>query len=419
MSNLIPDGWNYQPLSSLAEIDKGSLKGSTDPAYQFKYVDIASVSTGQICLPTEYISFGEAPSRARKKIRCGDVLMSTVRPNLKSFAYFDTEGDNFVASTGFSVIRATGGNDGRFIFNSILADDITRQIEALVVGSNYPAINSSDVKNLEVLTPTKPEQQKIAAILTSVDEVIEKTQAQINKLKDLKTGMMQELLTRGVGVDGKPHTEFKDSPVGRIPKAWDVVELAELVNPKNPICYGILMPGRGVENGVPVIKVKDIRDNQIEQTGLLLTSNEIDEKYKRSRVIADDILLTIRGTTGRLAIVPTVLSGANITQDTARIRVEDSSISEYIFIYLQGPYAQKQINDHTIGQAVKGINLSEVRKINIAIPPSKELKIIAATISSLDKRLCSLLQKIEKVKNTKKALMQDLLTGKVRVKVDS
>ena len=87
----------------------------------------------------------------------------------------------------------------------------------------YYISQQADMKSIKIFyAPHFPEQKKIAAILTSVDEVIEKTQAQIDKLKDLKTAMMQELLTCGVGVEGKPHTEFKDSPVGRIPKGWEV-----------------------------------------------------------------------------------------------------------------------------------------------------------------------------------------------------
>ncbi|WP_322619531.1 restriction endonuclease subunit S [Shewanella sp. YLB-07] len=81
------------------------------------------------------------------------------------------------------------------------------------------------IEDTLVLNPPLPEQQKIAAILTSVDEVIEKTQAQIDNFKDLKTAMMQELLTRGVGVDGKPHIAFKDPLVGRIPISREVVSI--------------------------------------------------------------------------------------------------------------------------------------------------------------------------------------------------
>lgn len=153
MSNVVPDGWEYKSLSDIASVDGDNLKNSTVSDYEFKYIDIASVSTGKISIPTERIAFEHSPSRARKKVRKGDVLMATVRPNLQAFAYFEEKGDDFIASTGFAVVRSKANNSGRFILNSLLGDDVTRQIEALVVGSNYPAINSSDVKNLEILTP--------------------------------------------------------------------------------------------------------------------------------------------------------------------------------------------------------------------------------------------------------------------------
>lgn len=89
-----------------------------------------------------------------------------------------------------------------------------------ISGSAQPQITGAGLRSIEFPAPPLPEQQKIAAILSSVDDVIEKTRAQIDKLKDLKTGMMQELLTKGIG-----HTAFKDSPVGRIPVHWDVVTL--------------------------------------------------------------------------------------------------------------------------------------------------------------------------------------------------
>ena len=86
-----------------------------------------------------------------------------------------------------------------------------------------PQITRESLAKVEIPSPPLPEQKKIASILTSVDEVIEKTESQIAKLQDLKTGMMQELLTKGIGPGGVPHTEFKDSPVGRIPVGWEVI----------------------------------------------------------------------------------------------------------------------------------------------------------------------------------------------------
>ena len=96
MNNRVPDGWSYNLLSSLENIDKESLKGSTDHEYKFRYIDIGAVSTGKVSIPNHQITFSDAPSRARKKIKFGDVLMSTVRPNLKSFAHFTEKGNDFM-----------------------------------------------------------------------------------------------------------------------------------------------------------------------------------------------------------------------------------------------------------------------------------------------------------------------------------
>lgn len=298
--------------------------------------------------------------------------------------------------------------DAKWFYYFLQNIDLTRFNEA----SGVPSLNRDTLYAIPCICPPLPEQQKIAAILTAVDDVIESTQAQSAKLKDLKAGMMQELLTKGIG-----HTEFKDSPVGRIPATWKIKTLNELIKSDSPICYGILMPGAHVIGGTPVIKVKDIKDNQINEIDLLLTSKEIDEKYARSRIQCGDTLLTIRGSTGRLAIVPESLNGANITQDTARIRIGSSELSKFIFTYLQSASGQEQIEFNTIGQAVKGINIGEVRKIIIGLPPMEERKLIAGAISSIDNKLFIYFNKMKSLVSTKKALMQDLLTGKVRVNV--
>lgn len=262
--------------------------------------------------------------------------------------------------------------------------------------------------------PPLPEQKKIASILTSVDEVIEKTQSQIDKLQDLKKGTMNELLTKGIG-----HTEFKDSELGRIPKSWEVKRLAELVEPNSPICYGILMPGQHVEGGVPVVKVKDIYHGVINTNSLLLTDPKIDEKYKRSRIKTDDLLVTIRGTTGRTAIVPNKLEKANITQDTARIRIANKEVRNFTREALDAERLARRIQFLTIGQAVKGINLEEVRKLPIPLPSNvEELELINGMGQSLSQSIKVKLDALSKLQSLKKSLMQDLLTGKVRVSVN-
>lgn len=196
----IPKSWDVVSVSDLAFIDRESLSSSTSPDYQFFYIDITSVKTCFIDIPSTKIKYSDSPSRARRVVKKGDVLLSTVRPNLKAFAYVENDCLDWICSTGFSVLSPKDGNDGRFIFYSILSEFVTKQIEALVVGSNYPAINSTDVKSLLVLRPSLSEQKNIASTLNSIDICIKNNQQKLHKTQALKKSLMQDLLTGKVRV---------------------------------------------------------------------------------------------------------------------------------------------------------------------------------------------------------------------------
>jgi len=127
----------------------------------------------------------------------------------------------FIGSTLAAITVLNSNIDPNYVFWNIVFNQ--KKLRAQAEGTGVPHLSKWSVNSVQILGLPIKEQRKIAAILTSVDEVIEKTQAQINKLKDLKKAMMQELLTKGIG-----HTEFKDSPVGRIPKEWEVIPIRKL-----------------------------------------------------------------------------------------------------------------------------------------------------------------------------------------------
>ena len=268
---------------------------------------------------------------------------------------------------------------------------------------------------LEVLRPPLLEQRKIAAILTSVDDAIEASQAVIDQLGVVKKAMMAELLTRGL--PGR-HTRFKQTEIGEVPEEWEVVPLATCIEPDRPVCYGILMPGKGYAGGVPVVKVKDIKNGAIDERDILLTSPELDEQYRRSRLREGDVLLTIRGTTGRVARVPQTLERANITQDTARLTISAEINQDFLYYALQGPSLQQQIQDHTRGQAVKGINIGDVRKLQVPLPTRSEQEGIARALAFIDECHRANRRELEESRRVKSALMSVLLTGEVRVTPD-
>lgn len=192
---VIPDDWEVRQLEEITDVDPENLGSTTHPEYEFKYISLEDVTCGVLNNYSEQI-FSSSPSRARRVLQKGDVLLSTVRPNLKSHLIFQEAGTGWVCSTGFAVLRSKEGlSISEFLFPHLFSGNIDRQIETLIAGSNYPAINSGDVKRLEIPVPPVEEQRAIATVLSDMDGAISALEARRAKTQAIKQGMMQELLT--------------------------------------------------------------------------------------------------------------------------------------------------------------------------------------------------------------------------------
>lgn len=189
----IPDDWKLRKLGETCLCDMNTLSSSTDPNYSFTYISLECVDSGILTNTFEYI-FSKAPSRARKIVHQYNVLISTVRPNLKSHYYQSSPCENLICSTGFTVLQ-TNNNVGKFIFYHFFSNIINKQIETIVSGSNYPSISTQDVASLQIPLPPFSEQKAIAQVLSDMDDEIETLEAELEKLNHMKRGMMQELLT--------------------------------------------------------------------------------------------------------------------------------------------------------------------------------------------------------------------------------
>ena len=317
-----------------------------------------------------------------------------------------------------------------FMYALLRYEAIVRDIEITIFGTDPPNVSTKQIEELKINLPPLPEQQKIAAILTSVDEVIEKTQAQINKLKDLKTGMMQELLTRGVGVDGKPHTEFKESPVGRIPKAWDVRCLPELATYQNGKAFPSSDYLDSTSNGYYLVKPVNLDpDGKINWS--YNSSAKLSKDYWNEastyRVGSNEILMNLTAQSleddflGRVCLTE---KGEKciLNQRIARIKTKNDLeiLQKYLFWAFKGTYFRSYIERVTQGSKVQHLYNSNLDQALIAFPSSiDEQFTICKSLDSVEALICKKTKKQKSYINTKKALMQDLLTGKVRVKVDS
>ena len=283
MGNMTRNGWRSARLGSLAQINPEQLGEHTDPDYVMKYLDIATVDRPDAISSARKMVFAEAPTRARRRIRKGDILVSTVRPYLRNFTRIKEAPNNLIASTGYAVVRPADGVDGRFLYQHILSDAFIRFLVPRMTGSNYPAVRPRDVEAYELLVPPLLEQRKIATILSSVDDAIEDCRRVIEQIRVVKRGLMQQLLAQGLP---ERHSLFKQTEIGCIPSEWSVVRirevgLVEAGRQRSPKARGRLRP---------YLRVANVYDGHIETEGVMSMPFS-DAEFTHYRLMPGDLLL--------------------------------------------------------------------------------------------------------------------------------
>jgi type I restriction enzyme S subunit len=208
-------------------INAHSIKGSSAPSH-IEYIDISSVGTGEFTEPPALMSFEDAPSRARRIVKAGDTIISTVRPNRRSFLFLSSPSSIAVASTGFAVLTPTPAVDPRYLYYWVTRQDFTDYLSLHAKGAAYPAVSAEDIGNGAIDLPPLPIQHRIAGILSAYDELIENSQRRIKILEAMARALYREWFVhfRFPGHESVPRVP---SPLGEIPQGWEVTSLGSLV----------------------------------------------------------------------------------------------------------------------------------------------------------------------------------------------
>jgi type I restriction enzyme S subunit len=296
-----------------------------------------------------------------------------------------------------------------YVFNS---DLVIKKLRGLATGStSVAAIYNKDLFKLKVPLPPLPEQQKIAAILSTVDEQINTTEKIIEKSKELKKGLMQKLFSEGIG-----HTEFKDTKIGRIPKDWEVVKITDVID----LIHGHQFRDYDfVDDGIPIVKIGSLIDGKGIRfdNATFVDSNKLDE-FKSYLLYEGDVLMALTGAT--LGKVSKVNTHKTILQNyrVGKFVPKSDSINK-IFLYdiLQSYLVQKKMWALINQGAQPNIGKADFRLIYIPFPPLPEQQKIAAILSEADAKIEKEQTQKAHLEALKKGLMQQLLTGKKRVKV--
>ena len=190
------DEWEIVKLGDICLINNKSLKENTDKDYKFKYIDLTAVKKGIINFSNDYTTFENAPISARRIINKNDIIMATVRPYLLGHAFIDFEAKDYICSKGFAVLTANSNIEMKYIYQYLYSDDMAKQIKSRLVGSTYPTIRLSDIKELKIKIPKSiKEQEKIGGYLSLLDEEIDNLKKQKELIKEMKRGAMQKLLS--------------------------------------------------------------------------------------------------------------------------------------------------------------------------------------------------------------------------------
>jgi len=415
MSDLVPDGWVLGDLTNFSEINpKLNQQTVLTDNLSVSFIKMEDVSNNAKVRNKRIRKYNKV-SKGFTKFNDHDVLVAKITPCFENGkgGYVEQlmNGIGF-GSTEFHVLRAKSDVDSKFLYHYTNFSSFRLDAEASMCGTGgQRRVQTDFLRTYKVAFPPLPEQQKIVKILTSVDEVIEKTQAQIDKLKYLKTGMMQELLTNGIGNNGKPHTQFKDSPVGKIPAEWEVYELGQLASKiegggtpsKNEPLFWI--------REIPWASVKDLKAVKLSLTQEYISQLGLDNSACKL-IPANTMILASRMAVGKAVMFDKDVA---INQDLKAFYPKKNLDSQFLLHW----YLSKAnyIESLGTGSTVKGIRLEDLKILNIALPSVEEQRKLASIFTSIDETINKKKSKIKIILNTKKALMQDLLTGKIRVKV--
>jgi len=417
----VPVHWYIKTLKYVATYNDEVLPESTSKDYPIKYVEISDVDEQLgITKWTEY-PFASAPSRARRILKDGDVLISTVRTYLRAIAPVTEPPDGLVGSTGFAVIRPVPGIYYSGLLGYVIrAEWFISNIISRSVGVSYPAINASDLVALSLPVPPWKEQKTIAHFLdhetAKIDTLIHEQKRLIELLKEKRQAVISHAVTKGLD----PDVPMKDSGVkwlGEVPAHWQLKRLKQVTS---QIIDGAHFTPTYVDTGIPFIRVKDIQSTKINMEEIKrIPEDEHAELIKRCHPAKGDILLSKNGTIGLTKIVDWDFQ-FSIFVSLCLIKSTSEISSEFLEKVLSSNFASEQFRDLGQKTSVTNLHLEKIREMIVLLPTIAEQSRICSFVDLETAKLALLsteaLEGIALLKERRSALISAAVTGKIDVR---
>ena len=422
LEKAIPGNWEIGILSDVSEIKPSNVDKITSsdeaPILLCNYLDVYN---------NEYIDgrIEFMPATATDKeiekfaLNKGDVIItkdSETPDDIAKPAVVVQDLTNVLCGYHLALIRPDSQRvDSVFLGKMLSSKIVNHQFQRLAQGLTRFGLEVSSIKNVLIAIPTLAEQRKIAEIITTVDEAIEKTDAIIRETQQLKKGLMQKLFTEGIG-----HTRFKETKIGRVPEEWDVVTLGQILT---SIQSGVSRNLSPVDIGVPVIRSTNIQGNRLVLNDLRYWYWDDPKGVDLSNYILDggDILINFINSVaqiGKCCIFSGQARDFIFTTNIFRAKANNELVSNmYFLMFSQTATYQSQISSITkpaVNQA--SFTHGDFWKLKVPLPRKEEQDKITGILSAVDAKIETEEAYKSELEQLKKGLMQVLLTGKVRVK---
>jgi len=414
---VIPEDWEVRPLLSVVVPRTGQVDPRSEPYTSMVLVAPNHIESRTGRLLEQSTSSAQHAISGKYLFEPGDIIYSKIRPYLRKAILASFPG---LCSADMYPLTPAQDVASAFIFAVLLGHRFSSFAENVSVRSGIPKINRVELAEFVVALPCLPEQRAIAAALSDVDALLVSLDALIAKKRDLKQAALQQLLTgkqRLPGFGGEKPA-YKETEVGVIPVDWETYRIGTVAKVKTGPFGSALHERDYVQDGTPIVTVEHLSDFGISHTDLPMVSEADRRRLEAYTLDLHDIVFSRVGSIDRSALVRPDETGWLFSGRLLRVRPSAKVLDScYLSYHFQGEPFRLRVRSLAVGQTMPSLNTKILSSIEVIVPGLPEQHAIAAVLSAMDAELAALEARREKTRGLKQGMMQELLTGRVRLPV--
>lgn len=456
MSNL-PPGWTRTTLEDLLAVEDRAI---TDGPFGSKLASRHYTTSGARVIRLQnigdcifndehaYISLDYFEELRAHEACAGDLVAASLGDELPRACLIPELGKPAIVKADCIRVRIHPGVETKWVLYALTAPQTRQYAASRVRGIGRPRLGLGEMRRLPIPLPPLAEQRRIVTTLEGHLSRVGAGSVYLNQASQYESQLRIAIYT--AAVEGrliaspqkevpiakrfdaerqnrwrKEHGDHKyklpvepDLKIGlSVPDSWHVVSLEAATDPVRLIQYGILMPRVKTNGSVPYVEVKDLAGETLSGKNLHRTSRELDEEFSRSRLTKNDVVMAVRGSYERSAVVPDGLEGANVSRDVVRIAPLSDLDPDYLHIYLQSAFSRRYFAHHARGVAVKGVNTASVRSLPVVIPALEVqheiVREVRRCISAVNKISTEISYARKRASSLRKSLLAEAFAGRL------